>query len=64
MDELKKYVSQYPGGVAAFAKKVGVSPAAIYHYMTGFRHPRPKIALRIEQKTGGSVKKESLLWPS
>lgn len=62
MDELRKFVDQFPGGVAAFAKKIGVTPGAVYHYMSGYRHPRPQIALRIEQKTGGAVKKESLLW--
>lgn len=60
-NQLRKCISA-AGGVKAFASLIGVSPGAVYHYLSGRRRPDPKVALKIEQATGGKVKKESLIW--
>lgn len=41
--------------------RCGVSEAAIRHYETGERRPRPEIARRIEAATGGAVSAAQLL---
>ena len=59
--QLKKCVTA-AGGVKAFAALIGVTPAAVYHYISGHRRPRPEIAEKIEQATNGRIKKENLIW--
>ena len=59
--QLKKCVAD-AGGVKVFAELINVTPAAVYHYLSGYRRPKPEVALKIEQATGGRVTKESLIW--
>jgi len=42
---------------------VGVHRSYICHIKAGRRIPSPRVALAIEQATGGKVTKEELLWP-
>lgn len=51
------------GGLTSkeFGDRCGVSEAAIRHYETGQRRPRPEIARRIEQATNGEVTAAELL---
>lgn len=45
------------------AKKVGSHPVYINAILRGRRHPSPKLALAIEEATGGAVTRMELLYP-
>jgi len=47
-----------------FAKVIGCHQSHVSLIVHGRRRPSPELALRIEQATGGLVRKEDLLWPS
>ncbi|TXH10066.1 MAG: XRE family transcriptional regulator [Spirochaetes bacterium] len=53
--KIKDYIRQSGESQAAFARKVGVSPAAICRYVLGQRVPRPKIIEAIRQATDDAV---------
>jgi hypothetical protein len=40
-----------------------VTPDAVRKWMRGDRCPRPRMAVHIEQVSGGAVPRASLLWP-
>lgn len=52
MDAITDAVSKVPGGQAALARKLGVSPQAVNQWVAGSRPVPPKHALKIESLTG------------
>ena len=60
---LREWVTE-AGGARAAAERVGVAEVTIWKYLAGERRPRPEIAAKIEEVSGGRVRKESLIWPS
>ena len=58
---LKMYLLQNKISIRDFAKKVGVTPAAISNYVAFNRTPRLHIAKRIEIVTQGQVTIEDLM---
>lgn len=56
---LHEYIKKN-GGVTKFAKKIGVTRGAVYHWLDGERIPKPSIAKRIETETKGKVTFSSL----
>lgn len=59
---LKEWVHEVGGGRVA-AERLGLSEASIWKYLAGERRPSPEVAARIEEESGGRIKKESLIWP-
>jgi hypothetical protein len=57
--KLGKYLKDK--NVSDFANEVGVTTAAVYHWLSGLRHPRRKQALRIIKVSDGAVTLEDLL---
>lgn len=53
--KLKEYLEEVGIPVAAFARRVGVSPATIAHFCNFLHEPRLSIALKIELMTQGNV---------
>jgi plasmid maintenance system antidote protein VapI len=47
-----------------FAKKLSISKSTVSLLINGQRRPSPKLALRLEEETGGALKKEELLYPN
>jgi len=60
---LRQWVTEV-GGARAAAEVIGVAEVTVWKYLSGDRRPRPEIAQRIEEVSGGRVRKESLIWPS
>ena len=54
MDAITDAVSKVPGGQAALARQLGVSPQAVNQWVSGSRPVPPKHALKIESLTGVS----------
>lgn len=54
MDAITDAVSKVPGGQAALARQLGVSPQAVNQWVAGTRPVPPKHALKIEGLTGVS----------
>lgn len=50
------------GGRTALAKAIGMTPMAISYWVNG-KPMLPSSAVKIEQATGGKVKRADLLWP-
>ena len=45
---------------SAFARMIGVSRGHVSAMISGIRRPSPLLAIRIECKTGGAIKREDL----
>lgn len=56
--KLHNYIQN--NSVESLAGKAKVSVSAIYNYASGYRRPRPEIALRLVKATGGKVTLEDL----
>ena len=54
MSAIKQAIEQFPGGQAALARLLGVSPQAVNQWVTGVRPVPPKHAIAIEKATGTS----------
>jgi len=44
-------------------KQLGISEALVGHILHGRRNVTPALALKIEQASGGIIRKEKLVWP-
>ena len=53
MENLAEYLSGRKK--ADFARKIGVSPAQLSQYLSGYRRPNYELMLKIEAETGGKV---------
>jgi len=61
--KLKTYLKKQGYGFGVkFAKKLGIHPVYLSS-ISGSCRPSPKLALRIEQATGGAVTLRELLFP-
>lgn len=60
---LSKYLAESDLTQQGFALRVGVTQGRISQILAG-HGASPALAARIEQATGGKVRKESLVWPS
>ncbi|MEM9014257.1 MAG: helix-turn-helix transcriptional regulator [Pseudomonadota bacterium] len=60
MHPLKKYLSEVSEPVASFAARVGASRQTLYRIFSGAHTPRPSLARRIVEATGGAVSFEAL----
>jgi len=58
---LYEWLRKHETSQAAFARRVGVSPASIARYLSGVRYPRPAIMCAIERATGGAVQPRDLI---
>ena len=47
-----------------FAHNIGIHHVYLSQILGGYRNPSPKLALRIQQATGGQVTINELLYPS
>ena len=45
------------------AEVLGISPSYLSLILSGDRRGSPEIALQIEKRTDGAVKKEEIMWP-
>ena len=61
---LIEYLEQNELTPRQFAEKIGVSGQAVRRYICRERFPRPAIALRIVDETGGAVGFQDLYHPS
>jgi transcriptional regulator with XRE-family HTH domain len=52
---LRQYLTKYRITIEEFAFRCGVTPAAIWNYLSGRRKPFQKVAEKIEQETDGLV---------
>lgn len=59
--DLEDYLKENDMWKAEFAKKIGVSPAAIYRYIDGTRRPSLAMASLIDKETKGKVTAKDLL---
>jgi len=57
--ELNQYLKTVESG-ASLARKVGVSPGFISHWVTGFKQVPAERCLAIERATAGAVRCETL----
>lgn len=55
MHPLKQYLCDVEEGVQEFADRVGVSRQTLYRIITGIQAPKPMLARRIVEATGGAV---------
>ena len=62
MNPLKQFLALYETRAEA-ARAIDVTPAYISMLAAGRRNVSPEVAERIENVTGGKVRKESLIWP-
>jgi DNA-binding transcriptional regulator YdaS (Cro superfamily) len=60
---LKMYLERKKLSRRVFSEKVGISQSLLCLILQGKRNVTPKIALRIEQATGGKVDRLELLYP-
>ena len=60
MHPLKQYLRDMDEELQVFAARVGVSRHTIYRLISGANQPRPALARRIVEATGGSVSFEDL----
>jgi DNA-binding transcriptional regulator YdaS (Cro superfamily) len=44
-------------------RQLGISEALVGHILHGRRNVTPSLALKIEEATGGQIRKEKLVWP-
>lgn len=52
---LNQYLTKYRIGAAEFARRCGVSPSLIWHYLSGRRKPNQRTAEAIEKESDGLV---------
>lgn len=57
---LAKYLEKHQLTQTEFAERVGVSPAMVSQWVTGYRPVAPKRALLIDSATNGEVSKYDL----
>jgi DNA-binding transcriptional regulator YdaS (Cro superfamily) len=62
MNPIRTYVDQV-GGTKKAAGRLGVSRAAVGHWLAGVRRPSPEIAEKIEADTNGAIRAEWVIWP-
>lgn len=62
MREIERFI-ELCGGQAAAQKALNISSGYISLLKHGKRAPSPEMALKIEQISGGRIKKERLVWP-
>ena len=55
MHPLKRYLREVEEGFQEFATRVGVSRQTLYRIVSGVQAPRPMLARRIVEATGGAV---------
>lgn len=55
MHPLKQYLRDVEEGVQEFADRVGVSRQTLYRIVSGVQAPKPMLARRIVEATGGAV---------
>lgn len=60
MHPLKKYLDEVSEPVSMFAARVGTSRQTLYRIFSGSHMPRPPLARRIVEATGGAVTFETL----
>ena len=60
-NELQRFVDQ-SGSIAAAAKRVGVQPSAMGHWLNGRRRISPEMALRIQKESEGEITATSLVF--
>ncbi len=61
MHPLKKYLSDLQESVADFSARVGASRQTLYRIINGRQSPKPALARRIVEATGGAVSLNDLL---
>jgi transcriptional regulator with XRE-family HTH domain len=54
------YIQKHGLTPSELAQKIGVTPAAIYHYLTGFRVPDVKRTLRLESLSKRELSRKKL----
>ena len=50
------------GGARDAARLLDCSTVSVYKWLSGERRPRPELAEKIEELSGGSVSKEEWFW--
>lgn len=67
---LREYLKERRGFARDFAQEMGITPAAVSHWATGYRNVPVEYCARIEAATGGAVTRQSLrpddwhlIWP-
>lgn len=67
---LKEYLKERRGFARDFALEMGITPAAVSHWATGYRNVPVEYCARLEAATGGAVTRQSLrpndwhlIWP-
>tara|TARA_B100001540_G_scaffold314461_3_gene339457 strand:+ start:4854 stop:5051 length:198 start_codon:yes stop_codon:yes gene_type:complete len=60
MMTLKDYIRDFEDSQRAFAARLDVTPLTVNRWCAGKRQPRPEMALKIVEATGGRVSLESL----
>lgn len=63
MHPLKQYLSDLQESVADFAVRVGASRQTLYRIINGRQSPKPALARRIVEATGGAVSLNDLFEP-
>lgn len=53
--QLREWLQKHNMNLSAFARRVGVSPAAVSRYLREERMPQPGVMERIYQETRGKV---------
>lgn len=60
VDCIKSYIKKHSLSQAAFGKQVGVSQGMVWQWLNQQRPIGAKVAKRIDENTGGEIKKEKL----
>lgn len=67
---LREYLKENRGFARDFALEMGITPAAVSHWATGYRNVPVEYCARLEAATGGAVTRQSLrpndwhlIWP-
>lgn len=60
MDAIRSYMARRRLTQTAFAKEVGVTQGMVWQWLSGYRPISPESAIKIEEATGGAIKKRSL----
>ena len=63
MDDLKSYVSTFPRQADA-AEALGIAAPYLSQLLSGRRRVSPEMALQLERRSAGKIRKESLIWPA
>ncbi|MEM8935465.1 MAG: helix-turn-helix transcriptional regulator [Pseudomonadota bacterium] len=60
MHPLRQYLAEVDEPIQEFARRVGASRQTLYRIIGGAQHPKPSLARRIVEATGGAVSFEVL----